>query len=120
MSDWERARLDENDSALTGHQKVSQYMQTDIFTVQPDDPVELVAELMGWERIRHVPVEDEKGRLVGLVSYRAILPLPDRVREEPHACRTGHHTAEYARVGPDAEGPRHGDCPTPRPSKRSR
>jgi CBS domain-containing protein len=28
---------------------------------------------MGWERIRHVPVEDEKGRLVGLVSYRAIL-----------------------------------------------
>jgi CBS domain-containing protein len=73
VSEWERARLDENDSALTGHQKVSQYMQTDIFTVQPDDPVELVAELMGWERIRHVPVEDDKGRLLGLVSYRAIL-----------------------------------------------
>jgi CBS domain-containing protein len=62
VSDWERARLDENDSARTGYQKVSQYMTTDIFTVQPDDPVELVAELMGWERIRHVPVEDGRAR----------------------------------------------------------
>ncbi len=35
--------------------------------------MELVADLMGWERIRHVPVEDHKGRLVGLVSYRAVL-----------------------------------------------
>ena len=73
VSDWERARLDENDSARTGVQKVSQFMTTDIFTVRPDDPVELVSELMAWERIRHVPVEDEKGRLVGLVSYRGVL-----------------------------------------------
>ncbi len=73
VNDWERARLDENDSARTGVQKVSQYMTTDIFTVRPDDPVELVSELMAWERIRHVPVEDEQGRLVGLVSYRGVL-----------------------------------------------
>src|SRR4051812_3976352 len=73
VSDWERARLDENESERVGHHKVSQYMSTDIFTVRPDDPVELVADLMGWERIRHVPVEDDKGRLVGLVSYRAVL-----------------------------------------------
>jgi len=86
VSEWERARLDENDSAMTGHQKVSQYMQTDIFTVQPDDPIELVSELMGWERIRHVPVEDEKGRLVGLVSYRAILRyLTDLAKHPPLA-----------------------------------
>src|SRR5205085_9834420 len=50
-----------------------QHMTTDIFTVRPDDPIELVADLMSWERIRHVPVEDERGRLVGLVSYRAVL-----------------------------------------------
>src|SRR6267142_208429 len=73
VSDWERARLDESESERVGHHKVSQYMATDIFTVRPDDPVELVADLMGWERIRHVPVEDHKGRLVGLVSYRAVL-----------------------------------------------
>src|SRR5207237_5304637 len=73
VSDWERARLDENDSARTGFHKVSQHMTTDIVTVRPDDPIELVSDLMSWERIRHVPVEDEKGRLVGLVSYRGVL-----------------------------------------------
>jgi CBS domain-containing protein len=72
-SEWERARLDENESEKAGHRQVSQYMSTDIFTVRPDDPVELVADLMGWERIRHVPVEDERGKLVGLVSYRGVL-----------------------------------------------
>jgi CBS domain-containing protein len=73
VHEWERARLDEIGSAKGSYYKVSQYMTTDIFTVQPDDAVELVAELMGWERIRHVPVEDGKGRLLGLVSYRAVL-----------------------------------------------
>ena len=73
VSDWERARLDEDDSARTGYQTVSQYMVTDIFTVRPDDPIELVSDVMSWERIRYVPVEDEKGRLVGMVSYRGVL-----------------------------------------------
>ena len=73
VSDWELAHINENDSARTGYHKVSQYMTTDIFTVQPDDPVELVADLMSWERIRYVPVEDDKGRLVGLVSQRVVL-----------------------------------------------
>ncbi len=48
-------------------------MVTDIFTVRPDDPIELVSDVMSWERIRYVPVEDEKGRLVGMVSYRGVL-----------------------------------------------
>jgi CBS domain-containing protein len=73
VSEWERARVDEIGSARSSYHRVSQYMTTDIFTVQPDDAVELVADLMGWERIRHVPVEDGSGHLVGLVTYRAVL-----------------------------------------------
>jgi CBS domain-containing protein len=41
--------------------------------VHADDPVDLVANLMGWERIRHVPVEDSDHRLIGLISYRSVL-----------------------------------------------
>ena len=48
-------------------------MTTDLFTVHADDPIEMVANLMIWERIRHVPVEDKDHRLVGLVTYRAVL-----------------------------------------------
>jgi CBS domain-containing protein len=28
---------------------------------------------MSWERARYVPVEDDRGRLVGLVSYRGVM-----------------------------------------------
>jgi CBS domain-containing protein len=73
VTEWELARLDEDDSRSSGHERVAQYMSTDVFTVRPDDPVELVAQMMDWERIRHIPVEDERGRLVGLVGYRAVL-----------------------------------------------
>jgi CBS domain-containing protein len=53
--------------------RVEQFMRTDLFTVSRDETVGLVANLMDWQRIRHVPVEDENNHLVGLVSYRSLL-----------------------------------------------
>ena len=50
-------------------------MSTDLFTVRPDDLVDLAASVMDWRHVRHVPVEDEEGRLVGLVSHRNLLRL---------------------------------------------
>jgi CBS domain-containing protein len=43
--------------------------------VRPDDIVDFAASLMDWRHIRHVPVENDKGKLVGLVSHRALLKL---------------------------------------------
>lgn len=73
VADWDLATLSEKDAASTDFQKVSQLMVSDIYSVSPDDPVELVSELMAWERVRYVPVEDDKGRLVGLVSTRGVM-----------------------------------------------
>lgn len=73
VADWERARLDEAESSGNNFLRVDQYMTTDLFTVQEDDPVEIVANLMSWQRIRHVPVEDKEHRLIGLVTYRSVL-----------------------------------------------
>jgi len=55
------------------HLKVSDFMLTDLLTVQKDDIVDLVADLMDWNTIRYTPVEDNKGNLVGLVTARLIL-----------------------------------------------
>ncbi|HMQ50210.1 MAG TPA: CBS domain-containing protein [Saprospiraceae bacterium] len=52
---------------------VDEFMQTDLFTVQKTDLLELVAELMDWRKIRYLPVEDSKGRLSGLVTSRLLL-----------------------------------------------
>jgi len=53
-------------------------MSTDLFTVRPDDLIDLAASVMDWRHIRHVPVEDEEGRLVGLISHRRLLHLISR------------------------------------------
>ena len=73
VAEWERARLDEAHASRGNYARVESYMTTDLFTVQADDAIEMVANLMIWERIRHVPVEDNDHRLVGLVTQRAVL-----------------------------------------------
>ena len=55
------------------HLSVEEFMTTDLFTVHEDEAVDLVANLMDWKRIRHIPVENEEGALVGLVSCFEVL-----------------------------------------------
>ena len=57
------------------YETVGQFMKTDLFTVRPDDLVNLAASVMNWKHIRHIPVEDHDGRLVGLVTHRDLLRL---------------------------------------------
>ena len=52
---------------------VDEFMETDLFTVQQDDLIELVTELMDWRKVRYMPVEDSKGRLCGLITSRLLL-----------------------------------------------
>src|SRR5207237_43547 len=33
------------------------------------------ASMMEWEHLRHVPVEDHEGRLIGLVTHRALMKI---------------------------------------------
>jgi CBS domain-containing protein len=70
---WTKARLEEAGGWTRNFQRVEQYMATDIFSVHENDTIDLVVTLMDWRHIRHVPVEDEQHRLIGLVSYRPLL-----------------------------------------------
>lgn len=58
-----------------GYRTVRQFMSTDLFTVKPDDLIDLAASVMDWRHVRHVPVEDQEGRLAGLITHRALLRL---------------------------------------------
>ncbi len=75
ICDWELAEFCEELDWRESYQYVSQFMATDLFTVRPDDIVDFAASLMDWRHVRHVPVEDDDGRLVGLVSHRSLLRL---------------------------------------------
>ncbi|MBL8913616.1 MAG: CBS domain-containing protein [Archangium sp.] len=73
VSEWEQAHLSEAGATKHTYQRVEQFMTTDLFTVEVDDAVDLVAHIMSSERVRYVPVEDKEHRLVGLISNRAVL-----------------------------------------------
>ena len=75
---WPTIEVTENADWSQSYQTVGQFMATDLFTLRPDDLVDLAASVMDWRHIRHVPVEDEQGRLVGLVTHRALLRLLSR------------------------------------------
>ncbi|TNE58891.1 MAG: CBS domain-containing protein [Bacteroidetes bacterium] len=64
--------------------KVEEFMSTDLFTAQQDDLIELVSEIMNWRRIRYMPVENNKGELIGLITSRILLRYFTRAyKEEP-------------------------------------
>ncbi len=73
VHEWELARPEEGGGMRSSYLRLEQYMTTDLVTVNSDESVELVANLMDWHRIHHVPVESNDHRLVGLVSHRPLL-----------------------------------------------
>lgn len=73
VHEWQLPSLEDLKMYKPSHLKVSEFMLTDLYTVQKDDIVDLVAELMEWNTIRYAPVEDTKGKLVGLVTARLVL-----------------------------------------------
>lgn len=52
---------------------VRDLMTPDVHVVSPEDPVAKLRDLMSEKHIRHVPVVDEDGGIVGLVSERDLL-----------------------------------------------
>jgi CBS domain-containing protein/gamma-glutamyl:cysteine ligase YbdK (ATP-grasp superfamily) len=75
VSRWTPAAVNGPINWSRNYQTVAHLMSTDLFTVRPDDLVDLAASVMEWRHIRHVPVEDDDGRLVGLISHRDLLRL---------------------------------------------
>ena len=72
---WSLATLEKGKDWRHSFRLVSQFMTKEVFTVRPHDIVDLAAAMMQWKHIRHVPVEDDEHKLVGLVTHREILRL---------------------------------------------
>ncbi len=70
---WSLAEFEEAGDWTPSYRRVEQYMTTDLITVGVNEPVELVARLMDWHNIHHIPVEDEQHILLGLMSHRSLL-----------------------------------------------
>lgn len=73
VHEWSDAHVESTEDVRDSYRTVGQFMSTDLFTVHPEDLIDLAASVMDWEHLRHVPVEDHEGHLVGLVTHRMLL-----------------------------------------------
>lgn len=60
------------------YRTIGQFMHEDLLTVQPDDLVDLAANLMTWEKVNNLPVEHPDGRFAGMVDHHQLLKLMAR------------------------------------------
>lgn len=83
VHEWPLASFRDSKDWVKHYKTVGSLMTTDLFTVAQDEVIDLVACLMDWRHIRHVPVEDEEHRLVGLVTHRTLLRVMAREYGKP-------------------------------------
>ncbi len=82
---WGLAKVEDMEMWQPSKLLVEEFMTTDLFTVQKDDILELVANLIEWRRIRYVPVEDDNNHLVGLITMRMVFKEFNRAIHEEKA-----------------------------------
>ena len=68
VSEWE-VLPPEAMSQFNITKKVHHFMSTDIFSVEENDSIELVAHMMKWKNIHHMPVIKREKELVGILSW---------------------------------------------------
>lgn len=70
---WNLAELEDNKDWKPSEIFVEEFMTTKVFTAQENDIVELVSEMLDWQKIRYVAIESKEGALVGLATSRLML-----------------------------------------------
>ncbi|MEP1097031.1 MAG: CBS domain-containing protein [Cyclobacteriaceae bacterium] len=69
---WEQG-TSEDEIELSKELKVNQIMSRNLFTIQEKDPLKLASNMMAWKNIRHLPVEDQSGKLKGFLTTGVLL-----------------------------------------------
>ncbi len=80
---WDSARITEAGSWINYYWRIDQIMSTDLFAVHEDDYIDLVASIMDWRKVRHVPVENKQDELVGLITSGILVKYLFETRRNP-------------------------------------
>jgi len=78
--------------------QVREFMSESVHTAKEDEDVDAVMRLMGNEQIRRVPIVDERGGIVGIVSQA------DVAREGADAERVDRTLEKISKPGSQASG----------------
>ncbi len=103
---WTLPNLEDINEYMPTSLVVSEFMNTDLITVQKDDILDLVADMMNWRKTRYIAVEDTKGQMVGLVTSSMLLNhftrKDDCLNEQPISLVRDIMITNPITVAPDA------------------
>jgi CBS domain-containing protein len=68
VADWRIAPLTALPQTAMLSERVDLLMTTDLITASRDDLLALVQQIMRWRQIRHIPIENELGEIIGLIT----------------------------------------------------
>jgi CBS domain-containing protein len=79
---------------------VRECMTTDVVTIAPGTRLRDAARIMFEKWFRHLPIQDESGKVVGIISLRDLLTLVAESMEEPETLQvlTGHKLVRDVRL----------------------
>lgn len=63
---------------------IGHIMSTQLFTVKENDLASLATSIMRWKDIHHVPVEDNRGQLAGLLTWTHMKRFRERMEFNDH------------------------------------
>ncbi|MEZ5014667.1 MAG: CBS domain-containing protein [Chitinophagales bacterium] len=84
VSSWDDVTKEFIEASNISFMTVDELMSTDLLTVHPNDSLLLVSSIMAWRNINHVPVEDNKGNLKGIITSHDIKALQHAEAELAH------------------------------------
>lgn len=101
VGEWKPASKDQ----LTGNElklsKIHEIMSTDPQTVHEHDLVDLVLRIMSWRDIHHIPVENEQGECVGIITKKDIEDGGKRYKNIGDLLATELMITEVVTISPD-------------------
>ena len=68
MHEWEIAKANNVLNLNVNITKLDKFMTTEVFVVKENDLVELVAKIMEWKNIHHIPVVNDMNKVVGIIT----------------------------------------------------
>lgn len=80
---WDLADITDAGHWLNRYRFIDSVMSTDLFTVNEHDSIDFVANVMDWRDIRHLPVENESGELVGLITCKLLMRYLSQSENHP-------------------------------------
>ena len=68
VHEWIKAREDNVLNLNVNISKLDKFMTTEVFVVKENDLVELVAKIMEWKNIHHIPVVNDLNKVTGIIT----------------------------------------------------